>query len=344
MSLHQRRRMLLVRLGVGLLVIGATLSACSRAPNPEYLAAVKEIQNRIDDFHGAQSTTKDIPQRLAKLIEDNPRQPHAYAEAAHFLIFVGSNTGWPGRSAKSAEAAESLLNDAQNADPNYCATYWLRAQLFVALEQADRALSAINAAADHQCDDPWLHVTHGRALSAKMEIDAAENEFRKVLDGGPGGTSHSRSAYAGAAYDYGTLLYRTGHHDELQQHLSRWEASGLVFDPWAQINLAYLFDLIGKFDHAQIAAQSALTVLELPAARNAMGLALYGQAWTHEAAGDSNESAARLNTQARNYLRDDSLALSVFTGAACCVSDAWKIVLEKHAKLHPERIAPNGAH
>jgi len=334
----------LVRFGICLLVVGAILSACSRTPSPEYLAAVKEIQNRIDDFHGAQSTTKDIPQRLAKLIEDNPRQPHAYAEAAHFLIFVGSPNGWPGRSAKSAEAAESLLDDAQKADPSYCATYWLRAQLFVALEQADHALSAISTATDHRCDDPWLHVTHGRALSAKMEIDAAENEFRKVLDGGPGGTSHSRSAYAGAAYDYGVLLYRTGHHDELQQHLSSWEASGLVFDPWAQINLAYLFDLIGKFDHAQIAAQSALTVLELPAARNAMGLALYGQAWTHEAAGDKDGSAAKLTTQAQNYLRDDSLALDVLTGAACCVSDAWKIVLEKHAKLHPERVAPGGAH
>ena len=313
----------------------AMLSACNHAPSPEYLAAVNEIQNRIDDFHGELSTTRDIQPRLQRLIESDPKQPHAYAEAAHFMIFIGSPGGWPGRSAKPADAAESLLDDAQRVDPDYCATYWLRAQLNVALHQADRALSAIHDATAHKCDDPWLHVTYGRALFAKMEIHEAESEFRKVVDVGPGATSHSRSAYASAAFDYGNLLYRTGRHDELQKLLSRWEESGLVFDPWAQINLAYLFDLIGKFDHAQIAAQSALLVFDLPAARNAMGMALYGKVWALEATGNADDAATtQLTAQAQKYLPDDSLALSTFTGAACCVSEGWKAVLEKHSKLH----------
>lgn len=338
-----------------LLLACAALSACHRAPNPEYLAAIAEIQNRIEDYRGAQSTTRDIPQRLQTLIDDNPAQPHAYAEAAHYLIFVGSANGWPGRSAKSPEAAESLLDDAQKADAGYCATYWLRAQLHAAMKQPDRAIAVVDMAIGRHCDDPWLHVSRGNALMQKVQLDAddvakpelaeAVAEYRKIVDAGPGASGHSRSAYANAANDLGMLLYRTGRHDELREHLSRWEAAGLVFDPWTQINLSYQFDLIGKFDHAQIAAQSALTVFDIPAARKVLGLSLYGQAWTLEAAGESNAaSVATLTAKAHEYVPDEAIAVSAFANEACCVSESWKAVLETHASGHVLNVAPAPSH
>jgi hypothetical protein len=55
------------------------------------LAEITELQNRIDDFHGELSSTRDIPQRLQALIKQDPSQPHAYAEAAHFILFIGSS-------------------------------------------------------------------------------------------------------------------------------------------------------------------------------------------------------------------------------------------------------------
>jgi len=315
-------------------------SGCHHAPSTHYLAEITELQNRIDDFHGELSTTRDIPQRLQTLIEQDPSQPQAYAEAAHFIVFVGSPNGWPGRSNKPAQAAASLLDDAEQRDGNYCPTYWLRTQLSVALDQPDRALSAAATADAHHCDDPYLRVSRGRALMAKAEIEpddlakkdvaSAEVALRSVFDAGPGATSHSRAAYAAAAYDFGRLLYGTGRHDELREHLARWEAAGQVFDPWSQVNIAYLYDLVGMFDRAEMAAQAALTVFNIPAARNSMGLALYGQAWTHELAGDAEANA--LNKRAQQYLTDESLAVKTFSGAACCVSDPWKALLEAHSK------------
>jgi hypothetical protein len=95
--------------------------------------------------------------------------------------------------------------------------------------------------------------------------------------------------------------------------------------------MAYLYDLIGMFDRAEMAAQAALTVFDIPAARSSMGLALYGQAWTHELQGDTNAAMA-LSARAKKYLPDETLALKTFSGAACCVSDSWKALLEAHAK------------
>lgn len=330
---------------VWLLVAGALLLSCHPAPSSHYLAATAELQNRIDAFRGELSSTRDIPRRLQELMEEEPSQPHAYVAAAQFLVFVGSPSGWFGRSATSPEAAESLLADAQRLDANYCPTYWVRAQFEVAMNRPDRALAAADAAATHHCDDPYLRVSRGRAWMAKVETDAddaakkdiasAEAEFRQVIDAGPGATAHARAAYASAAYDYAKLLYRTGRHDELRRHLTRWEAAGLVFDPWAQINLAMMFDLIGDFDHAEIAAQSALTVFALPASRNAMGVALYGKAWSIEAAGGSNApAAAEVTRRAQQFMPDASMAVKALTDAACCVSDAWRAVLERHAKEH----------
>ena len=312
------------------------LAACEQAPSPQYAAAVSDIRNRIDDYRGNDFSVKDFPARINHLINEYPAQPEAYAEAAHFLIFVGSEKGWPGRKDKPSEVAESFLLQAAQKNPKYCDIYWLRAQLHLVQKQNDRIAADVADAAHFKCDDPWLHVALGNKLVAEEKFDDAEAEFRRVLDAGPGPTSHSRLSYAGAAYSCGVLLYRTGQHDKLRDVLKRWEAAGLVFDIWGQVNLSYLLNLIGEFDRAQVAAQSALAVAEFVNARNALGLSLYGQAWSLEAAGRRPADFAKLADQARKFLADEKVALKTFWGAACCVSDAWKTVLRKHASAYPD--------
>ena len=316
-------------------LIALSISGCSPAPSSEYLADVHAIENKIDGLHGALSTMQGLPEQLDDLIAREPRHPHAYAQAAHYILSAGLPHGWTQYGANVAQATDKLLDIAQEKSPQYCPTYWLRAELQVAQEQPDAALSSVAAATAQKCSDPALDVVHARAALAKMELDDAELYFRKVLDGPVGKSSHWQNAYATAAYEYGTLLYQVGRHDELRKHLAQWEAAGQVFDPHAQINMAYLFALIGDFEHARIAAQTALMVLRLPAAKNAMGLALYGQAWSLESAGKETETSELLVQQARSYLPDDTTAIQALTGAACCVSDQWKTVLARHAEAHP---------
>ena len=308
------------------------LAACQQQPSARYLTEVRLIENRIDDYRGVLTTTDDIPGKLQALIEAEPRQPHAYSAAAQYLTYVGQGKKWPGRGKDSVTAADSLLDDAMRLDPHYCPVYAVRGQLRVAWDRTDEALEAVAAARAFGCDDARLGVVRGRALLAKKQYDDAEQEFKTVFDAGPGETSHTRMTWSSAAFEYCRLLVAGEHYDEARKQLGRWQDAGLVYDPWAQTNQAYLLALLGDFDQARAAAKAALTIADLPNAHRVLGAASYGAAWTLEAqAKGASREATDLRAEARENLPDEGLALKMLGGMACCQSDAMKAVMAKRS-------------
>ena len=307
-----------------------------------YLIELRRIEIDIDNFEGNLTAVKGIPERLSKLMEQEPQLPQAYAAAAHFLIFVGSADGWPGRDKNAAKAAESFLNDAQRSDPSYCEIHWLRAQLFLVQKDVEAAWIPINEAKRLRCVDPWLNIVAGNAFIATNQIDEAEAEFRKVLDAGPGPASHSQSAYSAAATYFGMMLYGLDRFDDLRHLLDEWDAAGQVFATWGNVNASRQRLLIGDFEKSERLAQTAMTALDFPAARGARGVALYAKAWAAKISGDSARAAEAEKTEmlAREYLSDEAQAIKVLSKAPCCTSEAWQALLAARTKAHAAEAAP----
>jgi hypothetical protein len=305
----------------------------SASPPLAYLIEVEQIEQSLDSFEGALTPqVTEAPKRLQKLIEREPHSAPAYAAAAHYLLFVGYKDGWPGFGTNGADATTALLDAAQKADPDYCESFWLRAQLFIALKKVESAWQPIRRARSLACADPQIDVVAARISNAQDDAVAAERDFLKVLDRGPGPDSRSRSAFSTAATDYGSLLYALHRFDDLRRHIERWEKSGQVFAAWTNVNAARQLLLIGDFEHSQRLSQTTLTVLDLPAARMQRGIALYGLAWAAEISPRNPASVASTLSLARQYLPDESVAAKTLADAPCCQAPAWKTLLSRHMK------------
>jgi len=316
-----------------LLIGGRDSDATGASPQLAYLIETEQIEQSLDSFEGALvPAITEAPKRLQKLIQSQPHLAPAYAAAVHYLLFVGSKDGWPGFGTNGSNAANALLDAAQNADADYCESFWLRAQLLIASGKAESAWQPIRRARLLACSDPLIDVVSARVSNAQGDVAAAERDLLRVLSRGPGPDSRSSLAFSTATTDYGSLLYALHRFDDLRRHIDRWEKSGQVFATWTNVNAARQLLLIGDFEHSQHLSQTTLTVLDLPAARMQRGIALYGLAWAEEISQRNPATAASALTMAQEYLPDESVAATTLAVAPCCQSSAWKTLLARHVK------------
>ncbi|HXK22775.1 MAG TPA: tetratricopeptide repeat protein, partial [Myxococcota bacterium] len=132
-----------------------------------------DSRRRAAELAASAGDLDDAQRRLEALLEDRPYDAATAADLARLLIRRGADL----------ERARSLARQAVRFGGGQEA-YALVIETHLDAGQAQRAVAALNAAADRSPDDASLRYQLGRALAAAGQRDAAREAFQRALAGG----------------------------------------------------------------------------------------------------------------------------------------------------------------
>jgi len=159
------------------LASAAGISACHRAPDPDYLRDYALAHDLLDGYHGNGPELVNAQTLVDALIEKHPDLPHAHVEKARLLIKKGHLVGErfePG----TLENAERELRMAISLDNDFCDAHVVLGHVLGLMHRYPDALQALDRADTLSCPTPWR-------LMNRVDIDFELQRFddaRAALD------------------------------------------------------------------------------------------------------------------------------------------------------------------
>jgi tetratricopeptide (TPR) repeat protein len=313
-------------IAIGIAALAVT--GCAAKMSADYADKLKTISNRIFEYNGQGRDLPEVREDIVSLMRAQPRLPHAYAEAAHFLLFVNSKP-FPDAPASALEAIAQYLDTAAKLDESYCPAYWLRGQLLIVQKKPDEAIAAIRQAQALGCKELWQNVVLARAAMLQQQGEPAVAALQPMIDAGPGATSAERSAYGAALDELSKAYLATGDIANLRKLLATWDQHADLFNPWTRMNEASMWILIGDFDRGLQTAKQSLVLMDFPAAHGVVATALTGKALQKEADGAPQAEIDALWIEVAAERVDPKRCLGMLQGAPCCTAPAFVSALNR---------------
>ncbi len=239
-------------------------------------ATVAEAKQLLDTYYGNTENLQKASELLNRALEVNPRNAHAYVQAARLTVMGGYIARSEFKSG-TAEAYHALLDQALAIDADNQKAHILKAEAYDIQRDYPREKMSLDKAQGYG-DDPWLWMGYGRYYGKIGDPTLAYHYYTKVEALGPGKSAEHRRAYISSLTQLARYTPVNAEPGRLKSLASKAWRERHPADAWTLGSFAEFFVSENMFEDASTYAREALRTMNYGAGRLILASSLYAHA------------------------------------------------------------------